>query len=72
MKMDQKTALKLMEEHNQKYFGCSLKDATKQQVYKTICYVIKDNITLLRCQERKYTYGFERRKRETYFFYALS
>ena len=42
MKMDQKTALKLMEEHNQKYFGCSLKDATKQQVYKTICYVIKD------------------------------
>ena len=42
MKMDQKTALKLMEEHNQKYFGCSLKEATKQQVYQTICYVIKD------------------------------
>ena len=31
-----------MEEHNQKYFGCSLKEATKQQVYQTICYVVKD------------------------------
>ena len=42
MKMDKKTALKLMEEHNKKYFGCSLKEATKQQVYQTICYVVKD------------------------------
>lgn len=42
MKMDKKTALKLMEEHNKKYFGCSIKDATKQQVYQTICYVVKD------------------------------
>ena len=40
--MDKKTALKLMEEHNKKYFGCSIKDATKQQVYQTICYVVKD------------------------------
>ena len=42
MKMDKNTALKLMEEHNKKYFGCSLKEATKQQVYQTICYVVKE------------------------------
>ncbi len=42
MKLDKKSALKLMEAHNQKYFGCALKDATKQQIYQTMCYVVKD------------------------------
>lgn len=42
MKIDRKTAFKLMEDHNLKYFGCDLKSATKQQVYKTMCSVVKD------------------------------
>ena len=42
MKVDKKTALKLMDEHNMKYFGCSLKEATNQQIYQTMCYVVKD------------------------------
>ncbi len=42
MKLDKKLVLKLMETHNQKYFGCALKDATKQQIYQTMCYVVKD------------------------------
>ena len=42
LKIDKKKALALMEEHNRKYFGCALKDATKQQVYQTICYIIRD------------------------------
>ncbi len=42
MKMDQKTALNLMEETCKKQFGCTIADATDIQVYKSLCLVIRD------------------------------
>ncbi|MBO5369645.1 MAG: glycogen/starch/alpha-glucan phosphorylase [Clostridia bacterium] len=42
MKLDQKTAFSLVDETCKKQFGCSIEEATKQQAYKTLCYVIKD------------------------------
>ena len=42
MKMDQKTAIALMEEMCRKQFGCAVSDATKQQLYKALCLVVKD------------------------------
>jgi len=42
MKMDQKTAIALMEEMCKKQFGCAVSDATKQQLYKALCLVVKD------------------------------
>lgn len=42
MDITQKTAYTLMDETCQKQFGCNLSVATKQQVYKTICLVVKD------------------------------
>jgi starch phosphorylase len=44
--MDKKTALGLLENTCRKQFGCELKEATKQQVYKTLCMVIKDILIL--------------------------
>ena len=40
--MDKKTALSLLETTCQKQFGCELKEATKQQVYKALCIIVKD------------------------------
>ena len=42
MKLDQKTALALVDETCKKQFGCPITDATKQQAYKSLCLVIKD------------------------------
>lgn len=42
MNMTQKTAHSLMDDACKKQFGCSLSVATKQQVYKAICLVVKD------------------------------
>ena len=40
--MDKKTALNLLETTCQKQFGCEFKEATKQQVYKALCVIVKD------------------------------
>ena len=40
--MDKKTASQLLETTCQKQFGCDLKEATKQQVYKALCIIVKD------------------------------
>ena len=40
--MDKKTALGLLETTCRKYFGCEFKEATKQQVYKALCIIVKD------------------------------
>ncbi len=40
--MDKKTANQLLETTCQKQFGCDLKEATKQQVYKALCIIVKD------------------------------
>ncbi len=40
--MDKKTALQLLETTCSKQFGCGLKEATKQQVYKALCIIVKD------------------------------
>ena len=40
--MDKKTALGLLESACRKEFGCELKEATKQQVYKALCIIVKD------------------------------
>jgi len=45
MKMDQKTALALMEEALRKNFGCSISQATDIQLYKALCLVTRDILT---------------------------
>ena len=40
--MDKKTALLLLDSTCQKQFGCEFKEATKQQVYKALCLIVKD------------------------------
>ena len=40
--MDQKTALKLMDEKCKNNFGCDISEATEYQVYKTVCMVVRD------------------------------
>lgn len=40
--MDKKTALQLLENTCTKQFGCALSEATKQQVYKALCIIVKD------------------------------
>lgn len=40
--MDKKTALQLLENTCTKQFGCALSEATKQQVYKALCMIVKD------------------------------
>ena len=40
--MDKKTATQLLEDTCSKLFGCKLKDATKQQIYKSLCTIVKD------------------------------
>lgn len=40
--MDKKTALQMLESTCSKQFGCGLKEATKQQVYKALCIIVKD------------------------------
>jgi len=42
MKVDNKKAFTLMDEKCKRHFGCSVKEATKQQIYKTLCMVIRD------------------------------
>ena len=42
MKIDQKTALSLMDDACRKSFGCEISQATMQQVYKSLCNVVKD------------------------------
>ncbi len=42
MNMDKKTASSLLNDTCQKQFGCLLADATKQQVYKALCIIVKD------------------------------
>ena len=42
MRIDQKTAMKLMDEKCANNFGCSVAEATKQQVYMTLCMVVRD------------------------------
>jgi len=43
--MDKKTALQMLETTCSKQFGCELKDATNQQVYKALCIIVKDILT---------------------------
>ena len=40
--MDKKSALLLLDSTCQKQFGCEFKEATKQQVYKALCLIVKD------------------------------
>jgi len=40
--MDKKTALSLLDNTCRKQFGCEFKEATKQQVYKALCIIVKD------------------------------
>ncbi|MBO5743229.1 MAG: glycogen/starch/alpha-glucan phosphorylase [Clostridia bacterium] len=40
--MDKKTALGLLDSTCRKEFGCEFKEATKQQVYKALCLIVKD------------------------------
>ncbi len=40
--MDKKTALQLLDTTCAKQFGCALSEATKQQVYKALCIIVKD------------------------------
>ncbi len=40
--MDKKTALQLLDTTCAKQFGCTLSEATKQQVYKALCIIVKD------------------------------
>ncbi len=40
--MDKKTAHALLDSTCQKQFGCEFKEATKQQVYKALCLIVKD------------------------------
>ena len=42
MKLDQKTALALMDEKCANNFGCKIAEATKQQIYMTLCMVVRD------------------------------
>jgi len=39
---DKKTAIKLMDEKCKNNFGCEIAEATKQQVYQTLCMVVRD------------------------------
>ena len=40
--MDKKTALSLLDSTCRKEFGCEFKEATKHQVYKALCLIVKD------------------------------
>lgn len=42
MKIDQKTAMKLMDEKCRNNFGCALEEATQHQVYMTVCMIVRD------------------------------
>jgi len=42
MVTDKKSAMKLMDEKCKNNFGCDISEATKQQVYQTLCMVVRD------------------------------
>ena len=42
MKIDQKTAMSLMDEKCRNNFGCDLSEATQHQIYMTVCMVVRD------------------------------
>lgn len=42
MKIDQKTAMSLMDEKCRNSFGCDLSEATQHQIYMTVCMVVRD------------------------------
>ena len=44
MKLSQEAALRLLNDECVENFGCSLKEATKQQAYKALCLAVKNQL----------------------------
>lgn len=65
--MDKKTALGLLENTCRKQFGCELKEATKQQVYKALCIIVKDILV-----EKNIEFEAKTKKQEDKQVYYLS
>lgn len=65
--MDKKTALQLLENTCSKQFGCALKEATKQQVYKALCIIVKDILV-----EKNIEFSNKTKKKEDKQVYYMS
>ncbi len=68
MELTKKQILDLLENESSKSFGCSLKEASEKQVYKTLCTVIRD---LLSKQRKTFRDDFTAKEQKQVYYMSM-